>query len=201
MGRNGKPTREKILKESKELIYENGFAGTSIDLILAKTGITKGAFFYHFKTKADLAVALVDEFVESDLSELENVIKQTEAYKSEPKERLLKFIDYFIDMFSSFTENPNCLYASVSNEQNQYSSEIKKKINNTLLKWREVFEEMIEQAIKKNKPRFSIDKESLADHFTVVLEGAFIMSKALNDPMISAKQLVHLRQYFDLLFE
>ena len=58
MGRDGKPTRDKILAESKALVFENGFAGTSIDKILQRTGITKGAFFYHFKTKNALAKAL-----------------------------------------------------------------------------------------------------------------------------------------------
>jgi TetR/AcrR family transcriptional regulator, transcriptional repressor for nem operon len=49
MARDGKPTRDKILAESKTLVLENGFAGTSVDQILERSQITKGAFFYHFK--------------------------------------------------------------------------------------------------------------------------------------------------------
>lgn len=201
MGRNGKPTRDKILSESKELIYENGFAGTSIDLILNKTGITKGAFFYHFKTKADLALVLMQNFASTDLQGLEQALTKTEVHVNEPKKRLLEFIQCYIDMFSKMEDPPGCLYASVSNEQNQYSQEIKAIVGDTLLKWRHTLEEMISAVEEKHTPKTEIDKVALADHFTVVIEGAFIMSKALNDPLVTAKQLILFKNYIELLFQ
>lgn len=200
MGRNGKPTRDKILAKSRELIFENGFAGTSIDLILERTQLTKGAFFYHFKTKADLALEVVNEFANTDLQELDLALEQTETYVEDPRERLLQFIQRFIDMFSGVEEPPSCLYASVSNEQNQYSEEIKQIVRKTLLKWRQAFGIMIEEAAKQNPPTIPWDKDSLSDHFTVVMEGAFTMSKALQDPSVTFKQLTHLKHYFELLF-
>lgn len=199
MGRNGKPTRDKILAESKALIYENGFAGTSIDNILEKTGITKGAFFYHFKTKAELARVLMNEFVEADIKELENVMHQTEGF-SDPKERLMKFIEYFIELFSDFTEPPGCLYASVSNEQNQYSDEIKLIVKDTMLRWRLVVENLLNEVVKNDTPKVEVDVIALADQFNVVIEGAFVMSKALNDPSLTPKQLIHYKKYLELLF-
>lgn len=201
MGRNGKPTREKILAESKALIYENGFAGTSVDLILQKTGITKGAFFYHFKTKADLAYVLVNEFASADIQELSRVLDATKPYAENPKERLLEFVQYFINMFAELNELPNCLYASVSNEQNQYSKEIKDVVAGTMIKWRKALEELIDAALKTHTPRIEFDKAALADHFTVVLEGAFIYSKAINDSKVTAKQLQLYKGYLDLIFE
>lgn len=188
------------MAESKKLIYENGFAGTSIDLILDRTGITKGAFFYHFKTKAELALALMKDFALADLKELEKALDKTQGYESDPKERLLRFIQCFIDSFSGLTEPPGCLYASVSNEQNQYGEEIKEIVSETILKWRAAFEEMIDEVLAGYRSAFPVNKASLADHFTVVVEGAFIVSKALNDPAVTAGQLVHLKQYFELLF-
>ena len=201
MGRDGKPTRDKILAESKALIYENGFAGTSVDAILAKTGITKGAFFYHFKTKAELALVLIHEFSETDLKELDRVMSDTHQYADEPKKRLIEFVQCFINMFSGLEEPPGCLYASVSNEQNQYNDEIKKVVSDTIIKWRIAIEEMIDTILENHVPTMEIDKESLADHFNVIIEGAFIISKALNNPSLIAKQLTHYRNYLHLLFK
>ena len=106
MGRNGQPTRAKILSESKELIFENGFAGTSIDQILERSGITKGAFFYHFKTKSELALVLMSNFIRDDLEVLDTVLNQTAEKSDHPKDRLLDFIQYFIDAFSK-VEQPS----------------------------------------------------------------------------------------------
>ncbi|MEQ8581569.1 MAG: TetR/AcrR family transcriptional regulator [Marinoscillum sp.] len=201
MRRDGKATRDRILAESKALIYENGFAGTSIDLILQKTGITKGAFFYHFKTKAELALVLMNEFASADLEELANVMSATEAYEDQPKRRLLEFIQCFIDMFSDLKEPPNCLYASVSNEQNQYDEEIKEVVKETMIKWRIAFEDMIDKVLECCTPKVEVDKVVLADHFNVVVEGAYIVSKAINDPSLTAKHLMLYKNYLDMVFD
>ncbi|MEB2777842.1 TetR/AcrR family transcriptional regulator [Algoriphagus sp. D3-2-R+10] len=201
MGRDGKATRDKILTESKALIYENGFAGTSVDLILEKTGITKGAFYYHFKTKAELAFVLVNDFATTDLQELDRVMEKTEQYAERPKQRLLEFVQCFIDMFSGQEEPPNCLYASVSNEQNQYSEEIKEAVAETIIKWRNAFEVMIDKVLETQTPKIEFDKVAMSDHFTVVMEGAFIVSKAINDPTVTAKQLTLYKNYLGLLFD
>ena len=61
-----KNTKERILDNAEALTLEKGFTGMSIDDILKATQITKGAFFYHFKTKAELARALVERYWEND---------------------------------------------------------------------------------------------------------------------------------------
>ncbi|MCE7066405.1 TetR/AcrR family transcriptional regulator [Dyadobacter sp. CY326] len=54
-------TRLDILQKAFELIYKNGYQATSIDVIIASTNVTKGAFFYHFKNKESMGLALIEE--------------------------------------------------------------------------------------------------------------------------------------------
>jgi TetR/AcrR family transcriptional regulator, transcriptional repressor for nem operon len=54
-------TRLGILQKAFDLIYQRGFQATSIDDILATTQVTKGAFFYHFKNKEEMGLALINE--------------------------------------------------------------------------------------------------------------------------------------------
>ena len=60
MSQKSENTRDRIVEAAEGLIMGQGFAGTSIDDILKSAGLTKGAFFHHFKGKADLARVLVD---------------------------------------------------------------------------------------------------------------------------------------------
>jgi TetR/AcrR family transcriptional repressor of nem operon len=53
VARNGARTRTAIMDAAQGLILQQGFAATSIDEIIERTGVTKGAFFYHFKSKSD----------------------------------------------------------------------------------------------------------------------------------------------------
>ncbi|NIJ52464.1 TetR/AcrR family transcriptional regulator [Dyadobacter arcticus] len=54
-------TRSTILQKAFELIYKNGYQATSIDVIIATTHVTKGAFFYHFKSKEEMGLAIIKE--------------------------------------------------------------------------------------------------------------------------------------------
>ncbi|NAY90523.1 TetR family transcriptional regulator [Muricauda sp. JGD-17] len=201
MGRDGKPTRNKILAESKELIFENGFSGTSIDQILERTGITKGAFFYHFKTKNLLAKALIEEFAREDIHHMNEVLKATEHLKEDPLARLLQFIQEFIDTMSGLTEPHTCLYASYTYEQNQFDEQTLNHIAETLLTWRATMTQLIKAVLREYDPKVKIDLQSLADHTLVIFEGAFMVSKALQGGDLTADHLKHLKTYFELLFQ
>jgi len=201
MARDGKPTRNKILAEAETLVLHNGFAGTSIDMILDKTGITKGAFFYHFKTKNVLAKALIEEFAKQDLSHMDWALKETESLKGDSLNRLLQFLQLFVDMMTGLKEPPpGCLYASYTNESNLFDPEIKGHISKTLLIWKSTMEQLINHVLEKHKMAIQEDVGSLASLFTVIFEGSYVVSKALNEPELTAKQLTHLKHYFQLLF-
>lgn len=54
-------TRNAILEAAASRFDAVGFLGASLSEILAEAGVTKGALYFHFKSKEDLADALIDE--------------------------------------------------------------------------------------------------------------------------------------------
>jgi AcrR family transcriptional regulator len=72
-------TRNAILEAAAARFDAVGFLGASLSDILTEAGVTKGALYFHFKSKEDLADALIDEqFTVSDpLAEIENPGLQT----------------------------------------------------------------------------------------------------------------------------
>jgi len=72
-------TRRTILQKSFELIYAKGYQNTSIDDILATTKVTKGAFYYHFKHKDEMGIAIINELLKPALnSGFNNLLKSNE---------------------------------------------------------------------------------------------------------------------------
>ena len=47
----------RLLNSALDVIRAKGYAGTTVDDICHKAGITKGSFFHHFKSKDELALA------------------------------------------------------------------------------------------------------------------------------------------------
>ena len=56
-------TRSRLLDCAYEEIHQRGFRSASLDSILEKAGVTKGALYHHFDNKAALGYAVVDEII------------------------------------------------------------------------------------------------------------------------------------------
>ena len=62
MGKKGDDTRTRILDAAQQLILSYGYSGMSLDQLIRQLGMTKGAFFHHFKNKHDLARTLIQRY-------------------------------------------------------------------------------------------------------------------------------------------
>jgi TetR/AcrR family transcriptional repressor of nem operon len=201
MRKDGAATREKILNAAQGLILDRGYVGMTVDHVLDKVGITKGAFFHHFKTKDDLARALLTRYAEHDERIYRETRERAEKLSDDPLQQVLLFVGLFQEMFDALTEPyPGCLFASYVYELQQFDEDTRALISSSFTKWRELLKEKFEAVARKYPPRLEVDAASLADAFTVVLEGAFITSKAVNDPKVVSEQLRHFRNYVELLF-
>ena len=84
-------TRTKLLDAALLVIRTKGYAGTSVDDLCHAAGVTKGAFFHHFKSKEEMAVAAAAHFG----AMAEGLFSQA-AYRTlaDPLERLLAYVDF-----------------------------------------------------------------------------------------------------------
>ncbi len=60
MGRKS-DAKQRLLDAALDLIWENSYGVVTIDAICEKAGVKKGSFYYFFESKADLAVAALEE--------------------------------------------------------------------------------------------------------------------------------------------
>lgn len=68
--RQPEATRARILETALELFHHRTFGGTSVNEIVEKAGITKGALFHHFKGKNELGYAVVDELLRMEVKRI-----------------------------------------------------------------------------------------------------------------------------------
>ncbi len=195
-------TRERILETAERLILTNGYAATSVDRIITGVGITKGAFFYHFKTKNDMARALIRHYADLDLARLDEYATRAWALSSDPLQSLLVFIGLYQEMVAGMTdENPGCLFASFCYESGQFDDEVLQTLDDVIIAWRERIADWLREAAAAHPPVRPVDLDSLADMLTVVFEGAFVVARSTRSPGVFAEQLQHYRQYLELLFD
>jgi TetR/AcrR family transcriptional repressor of nem operon len=199
--RDPEKTRERILDAAQALILDHGFGSTSVDAVVTRAGITKGAFFHHFASKAQLARALVERYAQLDQAHLAQQLERARKLASDPLQQVLVLIGLYEEEFDGMEEAfPGCLFASYIYESKLFDAEVMDILTESTLHWRRVMVELLTRVAQKYPPRMPVDIESLADLFYSLSEGAFIMTKTLGDKTLLSRQARHLRNYLELLF-
>jgi AcrR family transcriptional regulator len=69
--------RKDIIAHSAALFRQQGYANTTVRDIAAAVGIQAGSWFYHFKTKQDILVAVVEQGMTKSLADIEAIAAQS----------------------------------------------------------------------------------------------------------------------------
>ncbi|MDL1909627.1 TetR/AcrR family transcriptional regulator [Chloroflexi bacterium CFX6] len=89
MQQRSEETRTKIMEAAIKLFSNRGYNAASVDDICAEAGISKGAFYHHFKSKQELFLALLDGWLQTidkaiegskELSAPETFMSMTESF-------------------------------------------------------------------------------------------------------------------------
>lgn len=202
MAKNGAQTRARIMDAAEGLILDRGFAGTSVDAILERAGLTKGAFFHHFPTKTALAHALVERYAALDAQQLEEKFERAERLSRDPLQQVLIFVGLFEESMDQLVEPyPGCLFASYCYQAQLFDAETLEVSRRAMARWRERLAAKLGEAARLHPPRLAVEIEELADQMTVILEGSFIVSSVMSEPGAVAAQLRQYRSYLELLFD
>ena len=199
--RKGDDTRERILAVAESAVLAKGFAGTSIEEIIAAVGITKSGFFYHFKDKGELAKGLLLRYLEQDRVVLDDLFRRGDELHSDPLHGFLVGLKLFAEMFANLPEaHPGCLAASFAYQDQLFNREIRELNSDGLLAWRKRFLERFEEIAKKYPPRHDVDFDALADMAATLVEGGLVMGRMLNDVSLLPKQILLYRDFIQTIF-
>lgn len=105
----GGSTRARIQAVALDLFNEQGYEKTSLREIADRLGVTKAALYYHFKTKDDIVVSCVEDF----LTELDNIVdwgQQQPACDQTRHELIERYADVVLRRHGAmrfFQQNPS----------------------------------------------------------------------------------------------
>jgi AcrR family transcriptional regulator len=90
----GAATRAALLRSASRSICELGMHGASIDLIAARAGYTKGAFYTHFSSKEQLFLVMLEQKFAADLERLKAAMVGVGAATEEARQAAIEFLHY-----------------------------------------------------------------------------------------------------------
>jgi TetR/AcrR family transcriptional repressor of nem operon len=161
-------------------------------------GVTKGAFFHHFKSKDDLAVAAADHW-----SEWTGGLFAGAPYHAhpDPLDRVLGYIDFRKAILTGALADFTCLVGTMVQETYDSHPAIRDACARSIRGHAQNVEADIAAAMAARGIKPEWTAQSLALHTQAVLQGGFILAKATGGPEVAAESVDHLRRYVEMLFK
>lgn len=189
--------RQKLLAAALTLIRERGYTATSVDELCGRAGVTKGAFFHHFKSKDALGVAAAKHWSEITGDFFANAPYHAHA---DPLHRILGYLDFRKAILRGELPEFTCLVGTMLQEVYGTSPEIRDACAESIHLHAGRLVPDIAEAMARYRVTAEWTPESLALHTQAVLQGAFILAKAAGGAEVAAASVDHLRRYITLLF-
>lgn len=189
--------RSKLLDAALSMIRAKGYSATTVDELCAAAGVTKGAFFHHFKNKDELGVAAAEHW-----SEVTGALFAAAPYHdhADPLDRVLGYLAFRKALLQGGVPDFTCLVGTMVQETYDTVPAIRDACDRSISTHARTLEADIEAAMRDRAMSPDWTPESLALHIQAVLQGAFILAKAKGGPQVAADSMDHLTRYLTLLF-
>lgn len=189
-------TMHRMQTTGLNLFYKKGYYNTSVDDILKELSLSKGAFYYHFDSKEDFFIQIIEQ----------HVVRKVYSMLIEPIEGHENTLELITNCFEEALETAvhneldyGFVLNNFINEFNGRNPEIMKHLNEILRIW----EVTLVSAIQRGKFNGHIDRHVDAEGVAVYLMSSFIGIRTLMvETAPSARKyrfMSQLRQYFKSL--
>lgn len=176
MGRNGKVSKQQIVETSANLFHRCGFNHTSLDMIAKELGLQKGSISFHFPSKEDLALAVLDFQFDKFYK---NVFLRSLDGPGSPMERIEKFSEF---MWEETRSDPNplflgCPLGSFSMEMSTVNERIRTRMVEIFDCFVRKFEDFLDRAKKEGAVPEDLNTHLAAIYMLAQIQGCTLVAK------------------------
>jgi AcrR family transcriptional regulator len=167
----GAATRARIVEAAADLIYAHGVEQTSLDEVMAASGVSKSQLYHYFADKNALVLEVIARQTERVLDAQH---PQLEALGSLPA---LKAWRDAIVRLNRRTRGKGCPLGSLASELANDSESARKRLAGSFAVWRDRIEQGLAKMRERGELAASADPRELALALLSAVEGGLLLAK------------------------
>jgi len=177
-----------------DLFWRQGYEATGVAQIQAEAGVLPGSFYFFFKSKEALLLAVLDRYMEILHSALRDpVVRKTR----DPLERVFTLLDFYRKQIKESRFELGCPIGNLALELGNRSAEARQKLNALFDTWRAMVEAFFVEA-QDRFPR-GTDFKALSTFVLTTMEGGIMLARANQDVRQFDRAVKQLRNYLELM--
>ena len=179
-------TRAQIVSAADGLFYENGFEHTSFSDIAAAVNISRGNFYYHFKSKDDI----LDAVIAKRLDDTRQMLKRWESAGDTPADRIRSFIE-ILNVNGKKIKRYGCPVGSLSSELLKLNHVSKAQANKLFTLFRAwLRRQFVQMGCQDNA-------DTLAMHVLAFSQGVATLGSAFGDEKFMQQEVKLMNEWLD----
>jgi TetR/AcrR family transcriptional repressor of nem operon len=177
--RDPQRTRKRLLQAAFREVYRSGFQGAGLDTILAATGVTKGALYYHFGSKEAMGYAIVEEIV----------APMPRDKWLRPLQQDKDPIDALIDIVQATSVRSKdvqggCPLANLAQEMSPLDEQFRKRLERIFNGWQAGIATALRRGQSQGTVRRDLVPEETAGFLIAMYEGYALLAKNAQDAKV-----------------
>lgn len=162
-------TRDALLDAAMICMRERGYEATSVDDVLKAAELTKGAFYFHFHSKEDFVLAVIDRALKQNWPKFEAALR---AEGADPYLPLRELFHVF-----SLSCQAGCLFGNLAAEMSAKSPAIRERLGAIFACWHGALRGLAGQLQTRGAVAPELDSNQLARLIIVQIQGAVLLTK------------------------
>lgn len=189
-------TRSYLLQTSFQEMYETGYLSTSLDKILEKTNVTKGAFYYHFKNKEEMGLAVINEVIADNFRK--NLIHPMKGIENDHLQ-IHAIIKKYLTKVTPRELKNGCPTNNLIQEMGPINTRFRKALLSILDEWTSEIERILIAAQEVGTVKKSVECAEAASFIVTSYEGARGLGKAHQTRVFYHSYTSQLKNYLESL--
>ena len=177
--REGRSTRDVVIRAARRLVGVQGYQATSLDDVLRESGVGKGNFYHYFRSKESLGHAILDEVVAAFLE------RTLEPCFADPAGRPLAQIRCFLDRLLALQRESNCIggcaLGNLASELSDVHEGFRERLAGIFSAWGARLTQALGDAQRAGEIDSACAPETIARFLVASLEGAILLTKVSKD--------------------
>lgn len=189
-------TREYIIEKAAPLFNTKGYAGTSMNDIMAATGLAKGGLYGNFRNKDEIAAAAFEYSYQR--------LKEDLGARVGPKKSALEKLYAILQYYRNYTVNPpiegGCPLMNTGLDADDSYPFLKKKAREALLEMLQTLQRIIKKGIDQGEINPGLEVKKEAEIIYAQIEGGIMMAKVADDVTLLNRMLDNIREHIKTKF-
>lgn len=165
-------TRDFILQKVAPIFNKKGYAGTSLSDLTDATGLTKGAIYFYFTNKQELAVEAFKLNVKKVTSPLAAHLSQ----HVNSIEKLQVLTNYYRNYYNIIIDNGGCPILNVGADSNNINPALFDTVKKVSKRLEKDLITIIQNGVNNREIRPNIDADMYGKNIYAMIEGSIFMA-------------------------